>query len=74
MGHDVTRVQFPDADLAALATAAGCTGRTVRAVRDLEAISEWLHQEPREKTPLVLDAKVNPDICAEWLEEAFRAG
>ena len=24
--------------------------------------------------PLVLDAKVNPTICAEWLEEAFRAG
>ena len=22
--------------------------------------------------PLVLDAKVDPDICAEWLEEAFR--
>ena len=22
--------------------------------------------------PLVLDAKVDPDICADWLEEAFR--
>jgi len=74
MGHDVARVQFPDADLAALATAAGCTGHTVRAVRDLEAINDWLQQDPRQKTPLVLDAKVNPDICAEWLEEAFRTG
>ena len=24
--------------------------------------------------PLVLDAKVNPTICAEWLAEAFRGG
>ena len=24
--------------------------------------------------PLVLDAKVNPTICADWLSEAFRAG
>ena len=22
--------------------------------------------------PLLIDAKVDPDICAEWLEEAFR--
>ena len=28
---------------------------------------------PRRDRPLVLDAKVDPDICAEWLEEAFRA-
>ena len=24
------------------------------------------------KGPMVVDAKVDPDICAEWLEEAFR--
>jgi hypothetical protein len=22
--------------------------------------------------PLVVDAKVDPDLCADWLEEAFR--
>ena len=27
-----------------------------------------------EPQPLVLDAKVNPTICADWLAEAFRAG
>jgi hypothetical protein len=32
-------------------------------------VREWLEHRDR---PLVLDAKVDPDICAEWLEEAFR--
>ena len=35
MGHDVSRVQFPDADLAAIATAAGCRATTVRGADDL---------------------------------------
>jgi thiamine pyrophosphate-dependent acetolactate synthase large subunit-like protein len=73
MGHDVGTVRFPDADLAAIAHAAGAHGATVRNPRELEAaITGWL-AEPHFR-PLVLDAKVNPTICAEWLEEAFRAG
>jgi hypothetical protein len=35
-------------------------------------VAEWLDED--DPGPLVLDAKVNPTICAEWLEEAFRAG
>jgi thiamine pyrophosphate-dependent acetolactate synthase large subunit-like protein len=72
MGHDVSRVKFPDADLAQMATAAGARGHTVRSTEDLTHIDDWL--EERSGHPLVLDAKVNPTICAEWLEEAFRAG
>ena len=72
MGHDVSRVQFRDANLAAIARAAGCQGATVRSTADLDVVEGWLAEhEPR---PLVLDAKVNPEICAEWLAEAFRAG
>jgi thiamine pyrophosphate-dependent acetolactate synthase large subunit-like protein len=72
MGHDVTHVQFPDADLAAIARAAGAEAVTVRSTGDLGAVTAWLSEAvPR---PLVLDAKVNPTICAEWLSEAFRAG
>ncbi len=26
----------------------------------------------RRERPLLVDAKVDPDVCAEWLEEAFR--
>jgi thiamine pyrophosphate-dependent acetolactate synthase large subunit-like protein len=65
MGWPVELAQFPPTDFAALARAAGCEGVT----NDLDAVREWLKHPER---PLVLDAKVDPDICAEWLEEAFR--
>jgi thiamine pyrophosphate-dependent acetolactate synthase large subunit-like protein len=72
MGHDVSRVQFPDADLAAIARACGAHAAIVRRPDDLDAVTTWLAEaQPR---PLVLDAKVNPAICADWLAEAFRAG
>ncbi len=72
MGHDVSRVRFPAVDLAAVARAAGAQAATIRNTGDLEVVKPWLEEtEPR---PLVLDAKVNPTICAEWLTEAFRAG
>ena len=59
----------PPTDFAALAEAAGCRGVTARSVDDLEAVASGCRDRDR---PLVLDAKVDPDICAEWLEEAFR--
>ncbi len=65
MGIPVELAQFPPTDFAALAEAAGCQGLTVRAPDDLEGLTD------RDR-PLVVDAKVDPDICAEWLEEAFR--
>lgn len=69
MGHDVSLVQFPDADLAAIARASGALAATIRRTEDLDVVDSWLSEsEPR---PLVLDAKVNPTICAEWLSEAF---
>jgi thiamine pyrophosphate-dependent acetolactate synthase large subunit-like protein len=70
MGQAVDLAQFPDTDFAALACAAGCEGITARSVADLEFLREWI---ARRDGPMVVDAKVDPDICAEWLEEAFRA-
>ena len=69
MGIPVELAQFPPTDFAALAEAAGCRGLTARTAADLDGVREWLENRDR---PLVLDAKVDPDICAEWLEEAFR--
>ena len=68
-GHPVELVQFPDTDFAALASAAGAQGVTVRTADDLAAIEPWL---ARRDGPLVVDAKITPDFCAEWLEEAFK--
>jgi thiamine pyrophosphate-dependent acetolactate synthase large subunit-like protein len=69
MGHAVDLAQFRDTDFAALAQAAGCEALTARSLADLEFLRAWLDRPDR---PMVLDAKVDPDICAEWLEEAFR--
>jgi thiamine pyrophosphate-dependent acetolactate synthase large subunit-like protein len=72
LGHDVEAVRFPDCDLAAIARAAGARGELVRRPEDLAAVDDWL-AEP-DPGPLVLDAKVNPTVCADWLAEAFRGG
>ena len=69
-GDPLDSVRFPDADLAAMARAVGGEGVVVRSLGDLSAIEDWLG---RRDGPLLVDAKVDPDICAEWLEEAFRA-
>jgi thiamine pyrophosphate-dependent acetolactate synthase large subunit-like protein len=68
LGQAVDLAQFPDTDFAALAEAAGCRGVTVRRTEDLDGVRDWLAAPDR---PLVLDAKVDPDVCGEWLEEAF---
>ena len=68
-GQPVELVQFPDTDFAALASAAGARGVTVRSPDDLAAIEPWLAERDG---PLVVDAKITPDFCAEWLEEAFK--
>ena len=70
-GHPVELVQFPDTDFAALARgrrrarASPCA----RARRPRPRSSAWLAERDG---PLVVDAKITPDFCAEWLEEAFK--
>ena len=70
MRQAVDLAQFPPTDFAALAEAAGCSGLTARTAADLEGVREWLGRRDR---PLVLDAKLDPDVVAGWLEEAFRS-
>ena len=69
-GHDLGIVRFPDADLAAIARAAGCEAVTVRSL-DLEPVAAWLRDPGG---PLVVDAKVDPGVYGEWLADAFRGG
>jgi thiamine pyrophosphate-dependent acetolactate synthase large subunit-like protein len=70
MGRPVDVARFPDTDFAALARAAGAEGITVRNKGDLSPVRDWLE---RRDLPLVIDAKVNPEVRAEWLAEAFHA-
>jgi thiamine pyrophosphate-dependent acetolactate synthase large subunit-like protein len=69
-GHDLGIVRFPDTDIAALARGAGAEAITARAASELAPVAQWLERRER---PLLVDAKVNPEVCAEWLEEAFRS-
>jgi thiamine pyrophosphate-dependent acetolactate synthase large subunit-like protein len=69
-GQPVNIACFPDTDFAALARAAGADGVAVRKEGDLAPVEDWLE---RRDGPLVVDAKVNPEVRAEWLKEAFRA-
>jgi thiamine pyrophosphate-dependent acetolactate synthase large subunit-like protein len=68
-GLPLELVRFPDTDFAALARAAGAQGLTARTLGDLDGVARWLE---RRDGPLVVDAKITPDFCAEWLEEAFK--
>ena len=70
MGRPVEAARFPETDFAALALAAGAEGITVRSEQDLSPVRDWLEKRDR---PLVIDAKVNPEVRAEWLADAFRA-
>ncbi len=64
MGQAVDLAQFPDTDFVGIAKAAGCHATT-----QLDDVRDWLQHRDG---PMVLDAKIDPDIVAEWLEEAFR--
>lgn len=69
--HATDLVRFPDADLAALARAAGAEGITVRNKGDLIGpLEDWL---ARRDGPLVVDAKTNGDVQADWIVDARRA-
>ena len=70
MGRPVELARFPETDFAALARAAGAEGITVRNGDELSPVRDWLEVRDR---PLVIDARVNPEVRAEWLAEAFRA-
>jgi thiamine pyrophosphate-dependent acetolactate synthase large subunit-like protein len=74
-GHAVDLTQFADADFAEIGRAVGAEGETVRAVGDLARLWDWLDRRAAGGTvgPIVIDAKVEPNVVAAWLEEAFRA-
>jgi thiamine pyrophosphate-dependent acetolactate synthase large subunit-like protein len=81
-GEPLDIVRFPDADIAAMGRAAGAEGVTVRQVDDLAAVEAWVARwtawrraeaGAERPPPLVVDAKVDPTVVADWLAEAFRA-
>jgi acetolactate synthase I/II/III large subunit len=68
-GYAIDIVQFPDTDFAAMARGFGARGVTVRTLDDLAPVRAWV----AEGAPgvLVVDAKIDPDLEADWHAEHF---
>jgi thiamine pyrophosphate-dependent acetolactate synthase large subunit-like protein len=68
-GYSIDIVQFPDTDFAAVARGYGARAATVRTLADLDPVKEWVS----EGAPgvFVIDAKINPDLEADWHAEHF---
>ncbi len=68
-GYAIDIVQFPDTDFAAIARGHGARAATVKILADLEPVRAWV----REGAPgvFVIDAKINPDLEADWHAEHF---
>jgi acetolactate synthase I/II/III large subunit len=68
-GYGVEIVQFPDTDIAAIARGYGAKTATVRSLEDLAPVQAWVHAGAL--GVFVIDAKINPDLEADWHGEHF---
>src|SRR5262245_20384659 len=68
-GYSVDIVRFPETDFAAIARGYGARAATVRSLADLEPVRSWII----EGAPgvFLIDAKINPDLEADWHAEHF---
>jgi thiamine pyrophosphate-dependent acetolactate synthase large subunit-like protein len=62
---------FRDNDFAAIASAIGAQGMTVRDVTDLERLRPWLNERTG---PMVVDCKVDPQLRGDWFSKVFAPG
>ncbi|HEX9067055.1 MAG TPA: thiamine pyrophosphate-binding protein [Streptosporangiaceae bacterium] len=70
-GHPLGTVTFPPVNLAKIARGFGCAAVKVRKPADLAGVRDWL-AGPRDRRPLLIDAKITSEHGSWWLEEAFR--
>ena len=62
---------FRDNDFAAIASAIGAQGITVRGISDLDRLRPWLDQR---LGPMVVDCKVDPQLRGAWFSKVFAPG
>jgi thiamine pyrophosphate-dependent acetolactate synthase large subunit-like protein len=68
-GYAIDIVQFPDTDFAAIARGHGARAATVKMLADLEPVRAWVREGAH--GVFVIDAKINPDLEADWHAEHF---
>jgi thiamine pyrophosphate-dependent acetolactate synthase large subunit-like protein len=68
-GFSLQMARFPTTDFAAMARGFGADGVVVRQLSDLARVKQWVV----EGAPgvFVVDARVNPDLAADWYRDAF---
>jgi thiamine pyrophosphate-dependent acetolactate synthase large subunit-like protein len=62
---------FRDNDFAAIASAMGVQGMTVRDISDLDRLQPWLDQP---LGAMVVDCKVDPQLRGDWFSKVFAPG
>ena len=71
VGLPSDRALFRDNDFAAIASAMGAQGMTVRDLTDLERLPTWLDER---RGPMVVDCKVDPQLRGDWFSKVFAPG
>jgi thiamine pyrophosphate-dependent acetolactate synthase large subunit-like protein len=68
-GFSLDTVRFPTTDFAEIARGFGAKGAVVRTLPDLDPVKRWI----ADGAPgiFVVDARINPDLAADWYREAF---
>jgi thiamine pyrophosphate-dependent acetolactate synthase large subunit-like protein len=63
---------IPDVDFAALAAAVGAEGVVVRNMADLDRLGSWTATPVDERTFLLLDCRISPNVIAPYQQEIIR--
>jgi thiamine pyrophosphate-dependent acetolactate synthase large subunit-like protein len=63
---------IPDVDFAALAAAVGAEGVVVRDMADLDRLGSWTATPVDERTFLLLDCRISPNVIAPYQQEIIR--
>jgi thiamine pyrophosphate-dependent acetolactate synthase large subunit-like protein len=68
-GFSLDTARFPTTDFAEIARGFGAKGAVVRTLSDLDPVKRWI----ADGAPgiFVVDARINPDLAADWYREAF---
>jgi thiamine pyrophosphate-dependent acetolactate synthase large subunit-like protein len=69
LGFSLDTARFPTTNFADIARGFGAKGAVVRKLSDLDPVKQWVADGS--KGVFVVDARINPDLEADWYREAF---
>ncbi len=65
-------MRIPEVDFAALGSALGAEGVTVRTLTDLDRLETWARQDPATRRFLLLDLRISGDVIAPYQREIIQ--